>query len=148
MQDWTVITKHGLQKKEHKKIKAYRKSVYKEATAKRCLSILDLKPFGSLVKGKHSIGREFQSPAVQGNKTVDIDILVTSRNGDRKIKQSIRITNRWTVQMNIYQSNKYRKDLSWLHFNHEPRIHEKQQAKDQKSCIFVFVAYLTILSSN
>ena len=27
-------------------------------------------------------------------ETVDIDILVTSRNGDRKIKQSIRITSR------------------------------------------------------
>ena len=27
-------------------------------------------------------------------KTVDIDILVTSRNGDRKIMQSIRITSR------------------------------------------------------
>ena len=27
-------------------------------------------------------------------ETVDIDILVTSRNGDRKIMQSIRITNR------------------------------------------------------
>ena len=24
------------------------------------------------------------------------------------------------VQMNIYQSNAYRKDLSWLHFNDEP----------------------------
>ena len=32
-------------KKTHKKIKAYRKSVYKEATGKRCLLILDLKPF-------------------------------------------------------------------------------------------------------
>ena len=27
-------------------------------------------------------------------ETVDIDILITSRNGDRKIKQSIRITSR------------------------------------------------------
>ena len=24
------------------------------------------------------------------------------------------------VQMNIYQNNNYRKDLSWLHFNDEP----------------------------
>ena len=36
-----------------------------------------------LEQGKHSISRK---------KTVDIDILVTSRNGDRKIMQSIRIT--------------------------------------------------------
>ena len=45
-------------------------------------------------------------------ETVDIDILLTSRNGDRKVRQSIRIMRRptlrirkWTVQMNIYQSN-------------------------------------------
>ena len=56
-------------------------------------------------------------------ETVDIDILVTSRNGDRKIMQSIRITSRlasrkkkWNqfepVLKYIYQSNTYRKDLS------------------------------------
>ena len=62
-------------------------------------------------------------------ETVDIDILVTSRNGDRKVIQSIRIMIRpaWTVQMNIYQSNTYRKDLSWLHYHHEPRVQERQQ---------------------
>ena len=32
-------------KKKHKKIKAYRKSLYKEPTVNRCLLILDLKPF-------------------------------------------------------------------------------------------------------
>ena len=52
------------------------------------------------------------------------------------------------VQMNIYQSNTYRKDLSWLHFDDEPRVQEKQQVKDQQSCIFVFVACLTIPSRN
>ena len=34
-------------KKKHKKIKAYRKSLYKEPTVNRCLLILDLKPFRS-----------------------------------------------------------------------------------------------------
>ena len=57
-------------------------------------------------------------------ETVDIDILVTSGNVDRKIMQSIRITSRplkkkevepvEPVQVNIYQGNTYRKDLSWL----------------------------------
>ena len=32
-------------KTKHKKVKAYRKSVYKEPTVKRSLLILDLKPF-------------------------------------------------------------------------------------------------------
>ena len=34
----------------------------------RNLLILDFRPFRSLVKVKHSIGREFQSLAVQGKK--------------------------------------------------------------------------------
>ena len=33
------------------------------------------------------------------------------------------------VGMNISQSNKYRKDLNWLHSNNEPKIEEKQQGK-------------------
>ena len=52
------------------------------------------------------------------------------------------------VQMNIYQSNTYKKDLSWLHFDDEPKVQERQQGKDQKSCISIFVAYLTITSNN
>ena len=43
------------------------------------------------------------------------------------------------VQMTIHQSNNYRKDLSCLYFDDEPRAQE-----DQQSCISVFVAYLTI----
>ena len=48
------------------------------------------------------------------------------------------------VQINIYESNTYRKDLSWLHFDDEPWIQERQQVKDQQSHISVFVA--TVLS--
>ena len=51
-------------KNKQKKITGYRKSVQKEPTVKRCLLILDLKPLKSQVKGKHFIGREFQSLAV------------------------------------------------------------------------------------
>ena len=56
----------------------------------RFLLTLALKP---QVKGKHSIGREFQSLAVQGKKLLT-DIFVTSRNGDRKIMESIAIMSR------------------------------------------------------
>ena len=34
-------------KKKHKKIKSYRKSVYKDPTVKTCLLLLDLKPLRS-----------------------------------------------------------------------------------------------------
>ena len=51
------------------------------------------------------------------------------------------------VQMKTYQSNTYRKDLK-LHFDNEPLVQERQQVKDQQSHISIFVAYLTITSSN
>ena len=90
---------------------------------------------------------------------VDIDILVTSRNGDRKIMQSIRITSRPTskkkevepiepILKNIYQSNTCKKDLSQPHFDDEARVKEKQQVKDQQSCIFILIDCLTISSIN
>ena len=47
-----------------------------------------------------------------------------------------------SVQMNIYQSNTYRNELSWLHFNNELRIQERQQMLDHESYIFVSVAHL------
>ena len=91
-------------------------------------------------------------------ETVDIEILVTSRNGHRKIMQSIKIMSRppsrieveqvEPVLKNIYQSNTNRKDLSWPNFDDELRVQDKQQLKDQQLCTFVFVTCLTIPSSN
>ena len=69
-------------------------------------------------------------------ETVDIDIFVTSRNGDRKME----VEPVEPVLKNIHQSNNCRKDLSWQHFDDE--------VKDKQSCIFVFVACITIPSSN
>ena len=53
-----------------------------------------------------------------------------------------------TVQMNIYQSNTYRKDLSWLNFNNESMVQERHQVKDQQFYISIFVAYLRIPSNS
>ena len=44
--------------------------------------------------------------------------------------------------MNIYQSNSYRKDFSWLHFYNDTRVQESQQVLDQYSCIPVCVTFL------
>ena len=44
-----------------------------------------------------------------------------------------------SVLKNIYQSNTCRKDLSWQHFDNQPRVQEKQQAKDQQPRIFILV---------
>ena len=78
------------------------------------------------------MGKEFQSLAVQGKKLLT-DILVASRNGDRKIMQYFRKTSilpskkkevepAEPAHMDIYQSNTYRKALRWLHFDDEPRV--------------------------
>ena len=45
-----------------------------------------------------------------------------------------------TFKMNIYQSNNYRKDLSWLYPDNKPWIQEREQVKDKQSYISVFVA--------
>ena len=42
------------------------------------------------------------------------------------------------AQMSIYQSNTCRKDLNWLRFDNEPSVQDRQQEKDEKSCISVF----------
>ena len=42
--------------------------------------------------------------------------------------------------IDIYQSNTYRDDLSWQHFDNEPKVQERQQVKEQQSWISVFVA--------
>ena len=39
----------------------------------------------------------------------------------------------------------YTKDISWPHFDNEPRVQKKQQVENQQSCILIC---LTILSSN
>ena len=44
------------------------------------------------------------------------------------------------ARMNIYQSNTYIKDLSWLHLDIMARVRENQ---DQQFYITVSVAYLT-----
>ena len=83
-----------LQEKEPQTIKAYMKSPSKEPTVTRCLFILELHTLTSLVKEKHYKGREFQCQSCAKRETLDIGILVISRNGDGKIMQSIKITSR------------------------------------------------------
>ena len=62
-------------------------------------------------------------------------ILITSMNGDTKIIESSRITsspptqikksNQISHEMNIYQSNTYRRNLCWIHFENDPKVQER-----------------------
>ena len=104
-----------------------------ESRAKRCL------PIRSLAKGKHSIGREFQSSCAR-KEMVDIDVLETSRKSNRKIMQSIRITSRPSSRKRKWDqlSQFWRTSTKIPHFHNEPRVQEKQQLKGQQSCILIF----------
>ena len=105
--------------------------------------MLDLKPFRSQVIGQYSIDREVYGLGRARKETVDMDILVTSKNGDRKIMQSINkaqtlLENEEVepvepVQINIEESNTNTKDLRWPHFKNEPRVQGRQQVKNHKS---------------
>ena len=46
------------------------------------------------------------------------------------------------AQMNIYQSNSYRKDLSWLHFNDEPRVLRDATSEGPIHTIWCYVIIL------
>ena len=81
-------------KKKQIKIKAYRKSLQREPTVNRCLLILDLKSFRFIGQRKAFYRERIPGSSCACKETVYIDILVTSRNVDRKIMQSIRITSR------------------------------------------------------
>ena len=45
--------------------------------------------------------------------------------------------------MSIYPYTTYKRTLSWLHSDDEPRVQERQHMKDQLSYMSVFIAYLT-----
>ena len=135
----------GMELQEKDIQKSNRKSAQKESTGKSCLLILDLQPFRSQVKRKHSIGREFQSRAVGRKKLLTQTSLSISIQEYGQKNQGICQNNEQTslenkevepvepVQMIIYRSNTYGKDLSRLHFNDEPRVKEKQQVQEQQS---------------
>ena len=83
-------------------------------------------------------------------ETVNIDILLTSRNGNRKILQAMRIMSRphlrevepvEPVLKHIYHSNTYRKDLSWPHFIDVPKV----QYILYISYVYIFIYVLYVL---
>ena len=99
-------------------------------------------PVNSRLKATKIIGQReafyrqrIPGPSCARKETVDIDIFVTSRNDDRKIMQSIRITSRPPSRKRP-------------HFDDEPRVQEKQPVTDQQSSIFAFIACLKIPNSN
>ena len=154
MQESAATTRHGFTRKRSTNTLNYtgnllRKNLQLNSRLKATKIIGQRKPFYRHKIPECSCARK---------ETVEIDILVTSRSGDRKTIQPIRITSRpvsrikkwklfsqlgWTPTKVIL-----RKDVSWLHFDDEAMVQERQQVNDQQSYLSVFITYPTISSSN
>ena len=116
-----------------------------------CLLILNLKSLRSQVKRKGFPRQRIAESSYARKETVKIDIIILYTNNNRKIMTSLEnkdMTPVEQVQMNVNKSNTYRKDLTWLHLDNDPRVQEEQQVKEQQPCISVFVAYLTFSRSS
>ena len=82
--------------------------------------------------------------------------LMTSRNSDRKsayqnneiCQENMEVQPGQSLQMNVYQSNTYRKNFSWLQFDDKLSVQERQHVKDQQSDIPTSAAHLTYPSSG
>ena len=84
-------------------IKAYRKSVEKEPTVKKMSVNSRFKATKIIGQRKTFYRQRIPESSCSRKKTVCIDILVTSRNGDRKIMKSNRITsNNIYIYIHIY----------------------------------------------
>ena len=111
-----------------------------------CLLILNLKSLRSQVKRKGFPRQRIAESSYARKETVKIDIIILSTDNNRKIMTSLENKDMKPVeqvQMNVNKSNTYRKDLTWLHLDNDPRVQEGQQVKEQQPFISVFVAYLT-----
>ena len=51
------------------------------------------------------------------------------------------------VQMNMYQTNTYRKDVSWPYLHEEPRV-STEAADERPTVLYVYADNLTIPSSK
>ena len=70
------------------------KNVEKRSTAKNYLPVSLLSVVSKVGHRKPFYGQNLPESSCVGKETVNIDILVTSRNSDRKIMESIRITSK------------------------------------------------------
>ena len=127
LQGWTATTRHEVTRKRSTERYKHTRNLFRKN-----LLILDL---------KKAFYRQRTSESSYAKKeNFDIDLLAISRNGDRKFMQSIRIMSRPPSkirklnQLKIYQNQTYRKDLSWLYWDNEPMVQERQQVEDQQFC--------------
>ena len=93
-QGWTATTRHGVTGKRSTKRLSHTGNLFRKNLQLKMSVNSRLKATKIIVQRKALYRQRIPESSCARKKTVDIDILVTSRNEDRKIMQSIRITRR------------------------------------------------------
>ena len=107
IQGWTATMRHAVtRKKKPKKIRAHRDCLERTSSSKMSFNSR-LKTTKITGQRKAFYRQRIPESSCARKETIDIDILITSRNGDRKIMRSIRI-------MSIPPSRKSK----WNQFSH------------------------------
>ena len=97
MQGSTLTTKHEVTRKRSTKRLKYTGNLFRKNLQLTDISVNSRLKATKVIGQRKAFYRYRQripEPSCVRKETVDIDILVTSRNGDKKIMQSIRITSR------------------------------------------------------
>ena len=128
MQDWTATTRHGVtRKRTTKRLKDTGNQITKNLQLKISVN--------SKIIGQRKAFYKQRIPesSCARKEAVDKDIVVTSRNGDRKIRITSRPPSRkrrWNQLSQFWRTSTKVipiEDLHWPHFDDEPRVEEKQQ---------------------
>ena len=94
MQGLTATTRHGVTRKGSTKKLKYTGNLFRKNLQSKDICNFRLKATNIVGQRRAFYRQRIPEPSCARKETVDIDILVTSRNGDTKIMQSIRITSR------------------------------------------------------
>ena len=145
----------------YKPIIEHRYSIVKHSTIKSQSHLEVLSVFCFLAINCHYYNNYYYQRIPESSYTrkgtVAIEILITSMGkGDRKIMQPIRITSETATRMRkwnqfsqfIYQSNSYRKDLSWLHFDYDPRVLRDATSEGPIHTIWCYIIILDDIAPN
>ena len=94
MQGWTATTRHGVTRKKSTKRFEHTQNLFRKSLQLKDVGKARLKATKIISQRKGFYTQRIPEPSWARKETVDIDILVISGNGHRKIMQSIRITSR------------------------------------------------------
>ena len=110
MQGWIASMRHGVKRKRSTKRLEHTGYLFRKNLRLKDVCYSRLKATKIIGKRKAFYRQRIPESSCARKETVDIDILVTSKNGDRKIMRSIRITSRPPLRKRKWnQSSQFRR---------------------------------------